>query len=277
MSSAKSQVLEHNIAIRPYQIGEEAQIVDFLNLCYGQWGTVSKWQRLYPQYPTFDKDSVFIIEENGEIVGHGGLHFRNLVVRHNYNVPTATLGDAAVHPLYRKFGLYARLQEVRLQAAKSEGACLALMWNLKGATTYRHNRKTGFVEIQQAPAFMKIMKPEKVLKAGLFDLIHKNERLREALQRWGNDLGFRLGESEFSLRELLDEASQKPASRRRKVEIVFADHSLPSLVSFRNRSKLQRLKILALLVLLRKVRIKIDSYRVLPKLLSEGVRILGAL
>ncbi|GAH04215.1 unnamed protein product, partial [marine sediment metagenome] len=117
MSSAKSQVLEHNIAIRPYQIGEEAQIVDFLNLCYGQWGTLAKWEGLYPQYPTFDKDSVFIIEENGEIVGHRGLHFRNLVVRHRDNIPTATLGDTAIHPLYRSLGLYARLHEVTLRVA----------------------------------------------------------------------------------------------------------------------------------------------------------------
>ena len=77
--------------IRSYEPGDEVCLVDFLNLCYGDWGILQQWEWRYTDYPTFEKDNTFILESNGEIVGHRGLQYRDLVIRQGRGVLTSSL------------------------------------------------------------------------------------------------------------------------------------------------------------------------------------------
>ncbi len=276
MSRNRAQ-LPTNIVTRAYKPGGEAKVVNFLNLCYGAWGDMHKWQKLYAEYPTFDKSNVFIMEGNGEIIGHRGLHFRNIVVQQNRKVSTVSLCDTAIHSLYRGRGLYASLHQITLQAAKLQGASLAFAWNLKGSTTYNHNKKTGFAEIRRAPIYIKVIKPEKLLRSGLFNFIHGNEKLRKALQDLGSDLHFRIGKSEFSAGELIDKANEEPLKIQERIEIIFGESSLTSLANFRSLGKFQRIETLVLLLLFRKVKLRVSSFGVFLKLLGKGVRLLVSL
>lgn len=268
--------LAKNIIVRQYKPGDETRIVDFLNICYGEWGTIQKWQFFYSGYPTFNKDDIVILEVDDEIIGHGGIHFRDLIVGKR-GLYTATLSDAAIHPHHRGRGFYTKLVEIRLKGAKSKGACLAFAWHLQGSNAYKHNKKTGFIEVEQSPVYMKIIRPEKVLKTGLFDLLHKNQRLRWALQDLQDDLRFRVGGAEFSIAELLDRADNKLKKDRRGVKIALDENSLFMMTNFRNMSRLKRIGNLVLLILLGRVKIRFSSLKVLLNLVRKGVVIIGSI
>jgi len=276
MSKKKAQFPAKDIIVRRYELGDEAQIVNFLNLCYGEWGTIQKWQFFYADYPTFNKDDMVLTEVHDEIIGHGGVHFRDLLVWKR-KLYTASLTDAAIHPRYRGRGLYAGLVDIRLKMARSKGACLAFAWHLKGSNAYKHNKRIGFVEVKQSPVYIKVIRPEKVLKSGLFDLLHKNQRMKEVLQELGDDLCFRLGKFEFSVVELLGRVDKKLRKDRSKVEIVLDENSLFIMANFRNMSRLKRILSLILLISLRRAKIRFSSFKALLNLARKGVAIIGSI
>lgn len=276
MSSPK-QVLSDNIIVRHYKNGDEAKIVDLLNLCYGEWGEVAKWQGLFPRYPTFNKNDVFILESNGEIIGHRSSRFRHLITPDNRSIFTAQFADTAVHPKYRRFGLYTRLHGLTLHAVRAKGACLIFTTNLRGSTTYNHNKKTGFIELGRAPAYAKIINPDKVLRSALSDFINKNQKIRDSLQILRNDLFFSIGKTEFSAVELLGETAQQVKTSGDRVTIIFA-RSLPFFVTkFRISGRLQKIASLVWLLLRGKIRIKFSSFKALAKFIRKGVRVLASL
>lgn len=276
MNKKKPQIPIKEIATRSYEPGDEAQILDFLNLCYGEWGTIQKWCVRYTDYPTFNKDNVVLMEVNGGIVGHGGTHFRDFIVRKR-KLYTASLTDAAVHPCYRGKGLYASLVDIRLKLARSRGACLVFTWHLKGSNPYNHNKKIGFIEVKQFPVYMKVIRPEKVIKSGLFDLLHKNQRLKETLWELGIDLFFCLGKFKFSTAELLSRVDKKLRKDRGKVEIVLDKNSLFIMANFRGMSKLKRIATLIMLILLRRMKIRFSSFKALLNLARKVVAIMESI
>jgi len=276
MSKKKAHFPEKDIVVRHYEQGDEAQILDFLNLCYGEWGTIQKWRSRYTNYPTFSKDNIVLMEINDEIVGHGGTHFRDLIVW-KHRLHTASLTDAAIHPHYRGRRLYAELVDIRLKTARSRGACLAFTWHLKGSNAYNHNKRVGFTEVKQFPVYMKVIKPEKVIKSGLFDLLHKNQRLKEVLQELGVDICFCIGKFKFSLAELLGRVDKKPKKDRTKVNIVLNENSLFVVANFRNMSKFKRVMSLIMLILLGKAKIRFSSFKALLNLARKGVAIIGSI
>ena len=278
MCKANAKSFAKDIIVRHYKLGDEDKLMKFLNFCYGNWGTLQKWHALYSQYPNFNKDDVFILEHNNEIIGHEGLHFRDLVIRQDCNLRTVSLSDAAVHPSYRARGLHNKLLEIMLQAAKSKGAGLVFSWYLKGTGLHAHSKKIGFVEVKQSPAYMRIIRPEKVLRSGLSDFLHKNQRLVKALQDLDNDsLYFYIGSYKFSITELLGKADKKSLKDRGKVEIILDESSLSTISKFRNMSGCQRLTHLALLTLSRKVKIKFNSFRVFLNVIWKGAVCLGSI
>jgi len=276
MSSPK-QVLSDNIIVRHYKNGDEAKIVDLLNLCYGEWGEVAKWQGLFPRYPTFNKNDVFILESNGEIIGHRSSRFRHLITPDNRSIFTAQFADTAVHPKYRRFGLYTRLHGLTLHAVRAKGACLIFTTNLRGSTTYKHNKKTGFIELGWAPAYAKIINPGKFLRSGLSDFINKNQKIRDSLQDLRNNLFFSIGKTEFSAVELLGEPAQQPKTSGSRVSIIFDESPLFLMTKFRTSSRLQRIASLVLLLLCGRIRIKFSSFKALAKFIRKGVRVLASL
>jgi len=276
MSKKKANSPQKGIIVRHYEPGDEAPILDFLNLCYGEWGTIQKWRSRYTEYPTFQKDNIVLMQVNDEIVGHGSIHYRDLIVWKR-KLHTASLTDAAIHPHYRGRKHYARMVDTRLKLARARGACLAFTWHLKGSDAYNHNKRIGFTEVKQSPVYMKIIKPGKVIKSGLFDLLHKNQRLKEALQELEVDLSFRVGESKFSITDLLGKADKKPRKNRNKVEIVLNNHSLYVIANFRSMSKFKRMVSLIMLILSRKAKIRFSSLKALLNLAHKGVAIIGTI
>jgi len=277
MNGNKRQEQSKNMVIRSYKPGDEVQLVKFLNLCFGKWGTIRKWHALYLRYPTFRNDDVFITEKNGEIIGHESLHFRDLAIYRDCKLLTVSLHDAAVHPHCRGRGIHNKLMEIMLQAAKLKGAGLVFCWYLRGTGLHAHSKKIGFIEIKQLPAYMKVLRPEKVLRSGLLDFLHKNQKLMNELQDVDYNLCFRFGKSQFSIAELLSKADKKPVKSHKKVAIIFDESSVSLLAKFRNMDKRQRLQQLILLVLLRKAKVKFSSFRAFLALARKAVAIIGTI
>jgi ribosomal protein S18 acetylase RimI-like enzyme len=277
VTASREQLPVKDTVVRPFKRGDEAGIVRLLNFCFGDWGTVQKWQRLYFQCPNFEKDDVFVIEKNDEIIGYEGLHSRDMVIKQNYKLRTVSLRDAAIHPRYRRRGLHARLLEMMLEAAKSRGAGLVFSWYLRGSGLHAHSKDIGFIEIKQPLAYVKVIKPEKVLRSGLLDLLIKSQTLRETLQDFDGEIFFRFGKSEFSVAELLGNANEKPAKDQRKVEMIFEKGSLVMLAKFRNMHKRQRLKCLILLILLRRAKIRFSSFKAFLNLARKGLAVIGSI
>lgn len=265
---------KQRISLSHYRPGDEKRIVDFLNLCFGHtgWGDMQKWYWNYTSYPAFEGKNVFTIRKEDEIVGHRGLHFRNLVVR-GCTIPTASLGDTAVDPRYRCRGLYRWLHKLTLEAARSGGACLAFTWNRKGSTTYRNNRKTYFIELKQSPTYFRIINPEKLLKVKVSNFIRENKEVENMLLGLKTSLYLSLGGFEFPIAELLDRDSERLLTKRRML-VVFHEMALPLLVNLKNRGKFRKIKCLLLLFLGQKVRIKFSSPIALLKSILTGLRLL---
>jgi predicted N-acetyltransferase YhbS len=277
MNTNRKQLPVKDTVVRTYEHGDEARIVNLLNLCFGKWGTEEKWQKLYLQHPNFKRDDVFILEKDGEIIGYEGLHFRDLTIQNDCKLYTASLLDAAINPRYRRRGLHAQLKEIMLQAAKSRGAGLVFCWYLRGSSLHSHSKEIGFVEIKQPPAYMKVIRPEKVLRSGLLDLLHKNQSLNMTLQGLDGTMLFRLGKSQFSVAELLGKGDEKPVKDQGKVEIIFDKSSLVTLARFRNMNKRQRLKCLVSMVILRRAKIRFSSFKALLNLARKGLAVIGSL
>jgi len=277
LSEIKTTLLAMGMSIRSYKHGDEAQIVHLLNTCFGDWGSVEKWNAQYLQYPDFDEKNMFIIEKDGEIIGHEALHFRNLVIDNESPISTVSLSDAAVRPDYRGQGLHNKLLDIMLHEAKSRGAGLVFSWYLRDSGLHKHSKEMGFIEIKQPPAYMKIIRPEKLLRSGLLDFLHKSPGLTEKISELSNDLQFGLGKVTFSFAELLDKCDQSATQNDRKIEIIFNKDSLTSLIKFRNMTKRQRLLRLISLLILRRVRIKFGSFAAFMNFARKGLSVIGSI
>jgi len=277
VTARREQLPVKDTVVRSFKRGDEAGIVSLLNACFGDWGTIRKWQKLYLQSPNFEKDDVFIIGKNDEIIGYEGLQFRDVVIKQDHKLSTVSLRDAAIHPRYRRRGLHAGLLEMMLQAAKMRSAGLVFSWYLRGSGLHAHSKDLGFIEIKQPPAYMKVIKPEKILRSGLLDLLIKSQSLRQTLQDFDGEIFFRIGKSEFSVAELLGKVNEKPAKDQGKVEIIFEKGSLDMLAKFRNMNKRQRLKSLIQLILLKRAKIRFSSLKAFLNLARKGLAVIGSI
>ncbi|MBA7564213.1 hypothetical protein ES708_05875 [subsurface metagenome] len=240
---------------------------------YFLYGMADKpvWEE--PEYPTFNNDDILIIEDSGEIIGHRGLHFRNAVLRGDSSVLTVSSGDTAIHPLHRGSGLDSELHETALQMAKTRGAVLAFAWHLKDSASYNRNIKSNFIEVKQTPVYARIIKPEKVLKAGLLHLIHRRAKLRQVLAKL-KEMYITIGKTRLSLAEL---AGEKPADSQKTIEVILKESSLSLLVNFRSWGKWRRVLTLVLLIITGKARLRTTSPGALVKLFIRGIEVLAAL
>jgi predicted N-acetyltransferase YhbS len=277
LNEIKTELLAMGVSIRPYSRGDEAQVLRLLNICFGNWGSMQEWTAKYLKHPSFDERDVFLVEKGGEIIGHEALHFRNLTIDNDSVISTVSLSDAAVHPDFRGYGLHSKLLDVMLHEAKGRGASLAFSWYLRDSGLHKHSRKIGFIEIKQPPAYMKIIRPEKLLRSGLLDFLHKSPGLKEKLNELANDLYFGLGRTTFSLSELFDKCSPGETQNKRKIGIIFNEYSLVSLVRFRNMTKHQRLLSLISMLLLRRVKIRFGSIASLVNLTRKSLSIIGSI
>jgi predicted N-acetyltransferase YhbS len=269
--------LSQNSIITHFKSGQESSIVNFLNQCFGNWGTQEKWRKLYKEYPTFTEDNVFIIESNNKIIAHRGLHFRDFVVRENHKLLTVTLGDTAVHPEYRGSGIYSKLHKATLESARLKGACLAFTWNLKGSTTYKNNLKTGFVEIRQIPSYIKIINREKCIKSGLSDYFHKNQGIKTALGSLKDNLLFSVGDMKFPIGELFGDISPYIKNKKDIITIIVTPGAASDLANFRTINSYSRIMKLISLYLQRKIMIKFSSFCAFNKFIQKGIFILGSM
>ena len=257
----------------PYKPGDENEIIDFLNLSYGRWENIQQWKWKYAEYPTFEKDNVFVVEADDNIVGHRGLFFRDIGFSAG-TVLTASLGDTAVHPDYRGGGIYTMMHNATIQVAKSQNACIIFTWNARGGVTYKHNKKTGFIEIKQ-PLYIKVLNPEKVFKTQFKSRIKKNEKLMSLIDNSKEYLYIGIGNSIFSIPEILEDHNKRLNKSKERVEILFGEDALPSLIKLKNTERVGKGIYLLWLALSRKLKIKFTSLRTLFKFIWEGVKIFG--
>jgi len=273
MSEHKAN-LSQKISLRSYQAGDENNIVDFLNLSYPRgWGDIKQWKWHYVDYPSFEKDNVFIFEADGKIVGFRGLFFRHLLIPSVGRTWTTSFGDTAVHPDFRRFGIYSRLHQATLEAAKSNKACMVFTWNERGTVTYEHNKKTGFAEIMRGAYYWKILNYERVFKRELRDLIRGNEEISSLVKGLESGLYLGVGDSLFSVAEILGEAPDSARARMR-VKIIFDESAFPLMFKFGQGGRLQKVTSLFLLLLSRKMKIRFTSLSIVLKLAWKGVRII---
>lgn len=265
-----------NVLIRSYRRGDEVQIVHLLNICFGNWGSSQKWGAQYLRNPNFDERDLFIIEKDGKIIGHEALHFRDLAIDGKSAISTVSLRDAAVDPEYRGHGLHSKLLDTMLHEAKERGAALIFSWYLRDSGLHQHSKRIGFTEIKQPVAYMKVIAPEKLLRSGLCDFLHKSPALEEKINELGWDLHFRLGRTTFSYADLLEKRDQSEALSKDRIEVIFDENSLPSLIRFRNMTKRQRLLSLVSLIIFRRVKIKLGSFAEFVKLARKGLSVIAS-
>ncbi len=274
----KTQIRQISVSAR--KSGDEGEIVDLLNLCYpGGWGNMAQWEWRYPQNPSSESSSIFIIERNSQIVGHRGSHHRWLVIR-GKKIPVIFLGDTAIHPDMQGMGLYSSLHQTTLDAAKRIGACLALTHNSRGSITYKRNKQTGFVEINDNPTYIKAINYTKVFKKEVSAFISRRGKLKALFRGLETNLYIHFDEHAFSLKEILDESnSTVPESNKRDmVGIILTKDSLPLLIRFADGGKFEKVKSIIRLLFTQKMKIKMrakfSSIRTLVRIAWVGIRMM---
>jgi predicted N-acetyltransferase YhbS len=264
------KVSDEKVRVRNYVSDDEQKIEDLLNKVFVGWGNLEKWRYTYKDYPTFTDDDIVVAEDDGKIVGHGGVRARALEVKEAGRILTGLLGDAAVLPDYRRRGIYSEILRKRLSIARSRGASLAFMWVTRGSIAHRTAKKSGFIEVNQTPAYVRILNAEKVVRGALIDLLKENHRLRAAMQKLEVDLCLCLAGKEIHIRELLNGAVGEGKSAVR-ADILLGEGSLSTLVNFRAMSRPQKIASLLHLLISRKVRIKPYSMSAFFGLVSATV------
>jgi len=266
------KIQRETTVVKKYVQGYEAKIVELLNLCFGQWGDLERWQYKYPQYPTFDNKDVVIVEHEGEIVGHSGIHVRDLIITNECKVLAALLGDAVVHRDYSGKGIYSKMIKLRLESAKSRGVSLAFTWVLRDSIAYKACKKRGFIEVRQPLLYMKMLRPEKILINRL-SLLCRSHKLMNAFHQFKMDIYFSLGNEEVHLNELLNETVKKEGF----IRIILSEKALPSMIHFQRISRLRRTTTLLFLLLSRRVKVKSSSMSTFLKFILNGIKVLKGL
>ena len=266
--------LSPKISMIAYRPGDEDRIVDFLNFSYpGGWGDIEQWKWRYVNYPTFEKDSIFILEADGKIVGYRGLFFRDVLIPSIGNVRTVSFGGTAVHPDFRGFGIYSRMHQATLETGRSKNASLVFTWNGRGTVTYKHNKKTGFAEVRRGAYYVKILNHERLFISHFKDFIIDSENIMNLLNGLKDHLYLGVGNSVFSVAQILGEApdSTKP---KKRVEVVFTETAFPLMLKFKLGGKVQKVMSMFLLLVSRRMKIRFTSFGILLKLAWKGVRVI---
>ena len=254
---------------RGYRGGDETIIVDFLNRCFSEKvSNLEKWRWQNIDYPTFKKENVFILEANGEMVGHRALVMREFQVAKD-RLATATLGSTAVHPGFRGFGIYSHLHELTMQASISQGASLIFTWNAKGGITYNHNLKNRFVPIAQ-PVYIKIVNHRKLLQTQIGNIVTANRKIGSLLQQFKHQVSISLVKDEVTFAELLGEHGDDSADI--SIRIMFTERAVPLLLGLRTGGKIRRMVNLLNLVLTGKMKVKVKSIPVFLRFIRQGVK-----
>ena len=257
---------------KKYFEGSEEEIVKLLNICFWRWGNLEKWQYKYPKYPTFTDEDVLVVEKDEKIIGHSGLRMRDLKVKNNGKVTTVLLGDSAVHPNYREKKVYSEMLE-RIFAYVKTRTSLLFSWFMKGSISYEACKKRGFFELKPSIIYIKMLKPERIFRALLTNLLHANQRLRSAFQEFETDICFCLRSSEVHSKELLNQ----PIEKEERIWITITEKALTRLIFVQRTKLFYKIMILLFLVLSREIKVKSTSTVTFLKFVINWTNIVKAL
>jgi hypothetical protein len=137
-------------------------------------------------------------------------------------------------------------------------------------------KKFGFIEVNQTPVYVKILKPRKILEAALADLLQKNHGLKTALQKLEIDICLCVRGEQIRLNEMLHGTSWREKTVV-QAYISLSEKSLSALVNFRNMSRFQKLLNLSNLMLWGKIRIRVCSIAALPRIVRATLDLMKVL
>jgi hypothetical protein len=104
-----------------------------------------------------------------------------------------------------------------------------------------------------------------VLRAGIYDILIKNKRLRNSLLSIGYPIYFKMDTIEFIL-PLTDE---KVGSLQERIEIFLDKSAIEGIYNFRSLSKMQRVVLLAKLLALQKMKVSFPSFQAFARFLKN--------
>lgn len=247
-----------NISIRSFNPGEENQIVDLLNKSFGQWGDLQQWEWKHSEFPAFEDNNIIIAEVDGSIVGHRGLIFRDVLLPSGEKIFTASIGDTAVHPDYRKLGIYKIMHDATMIRAKSKNAHIIFSWNSHGSATYWNNIKTGFID-QGEYVYVKVLNPRKFIQLKFDNLISNNTKLSRVIRCLGSYIYITTKDETFCIINTIVDSRRPDKSNR--VEIYLGQDAFNMLVNLEKKNKIYKVFYSFYLLLSRNLKVKIVILR----------------
>ena len=118
-----------------------------------------------------------------------------------------------------------------------------------------------------------MINPEKIIQTQFKSRIKKNKKLMELVDNSKEYLYIGIGNSIFSIAEILDDHNQRLNKSKERVVILFGEDALPSLIKLKNAGKVGRGFYLLWMILSRKLKVKFTSLRALFKFIWRGVKI----
>jgi GNAT superfamily N-acetyltransferase len=123
--------LKNEFITRPYEKGDEKEIVDILNQGFGKWpnfsiscSSLEHWIWKYLENP-FHKHYIVVSEANGKIVGANHA-YPIKVYMNNENILAAFGSDVAVNPEFRRKGIRTRMLEMKVELRRRDNIKMTL-------------------------------------------------------------------------------------------------------------------------------------------------------
>ena len=144
---------EHSWTIRSYKEGDETGYVTLMNNVFSRYKCdLKRWRWEFMDNP-FGSIQIFS-DFRGNIVGYMGLicvpiKIENRVIRCSQAV------DLAVHPNFRRKGMFLEIGKKLMQEAANEG--IAISYGVPNEPAYRGHLKYGWFYVSEIPILIKIM------------------------------------------------------------------------------------------------------------------------
>jgi len=148
---------------RKYEPRDEVGILELLNLVFARGRDLKLWEWLYNRNPA-SEPLIWIVKDGGKVIGHRSYLPAKVKVGNNTLIAGQAI-DTAVHPEYRRCGIFSKLLFESLQEAYSRN--WAFIYNFPNQFAYPGYLKSGWSDAFKIRLLIKILSPLAVAKNAL--------------------------------------------------------------------------------------------------------------
>jgi len=150
---------------------------DLLNTAFEGWGDRAYFRFKYTDFPSYDPDEhLFLARRDGEVVGARRAFVKDLVIEGATSRTVHVHGGAAVHPDYRRQGLFTDLVRESRDYSREHGSPVVVTFNRRGKVSTAAHMERDWA-YRTLPLYVRPLSPATLVE----------EHANTVLPRYGRD------------------------------------------------------------------------------------------